>query len=661
MEQKKRVLWLDVAKGICMLSVMAGHLSNTPINRVVFAYHLTVFFILSGYTLKVDLTTEGLSKRFRSLMVPYFITCVCIVAMDTVNLVVLDGVTGMGTITKSIAKNLLISFMASGTRTNFGTIEIGSMIGAIWFLPAMFFAVITAQLLLKTISCRRSRYLTGCLLAVLSHISAQFLWLPFSIQAGIFVAPILLLGYDLRRSDLLEKLRLPQFFLCLGVFLIGIAGGLTKIYFVTTTVTDLILSSVVTLCAAGCVIFLSKKLEKSRFFGWIGRNSIYFLCIHAFDIAVMGRWFKGGLGLIGIEYTIVAKLLIRLVFAISVTSLLLLWKKRPARQHTLSQRDPALDIAKGLLISLMLLGHFTMDASLRKIIYSFHMAAFIFYSGYCYRSGRPLGQYLLKAIRSSLVPYLVFGIFYVLLMDLGTEQELKNLLFGMSFSKEKFKTIDSIGPVYFILMLLLTKVIYAVLDKLLHREVWLFGGVLVLSVAGVDLAMRGLWLPWSLDCALYSLMFYYLGAKCKEYGFMDWFLQRPWTYFLLSPIWVYMIFKGGMEIAMRRYDAYGMVIIGAVCACVLLYQLCRYLSSQMPRPIVWIFCRLGESTLYILIVHRLLNSRINDLLCRWLTPGYLWHTAAMVLTQLLLGTVISLTIAAVKRLFKKPKRIPAPQ
>lgn len=650
------MLWLDVAKGFCMLSVMAGHLSNTAINRVVFAYHLTVFFILAGYTLKTDLTTESLAKRFRSLMVPYFITCACIVAMNVVNLVVFDGVTAMGTITKSVAKNLLISFMASGTRTNFGTIEIGSMIGAIWFLPAMFFAVVTAQLLLKALPVKRDRYLIGGLLSVLSHISAQFLWLPFSIQAGIFVAPFLLLGYDLRQCNLLEKLRWPHVLLCLGLFLVGILGGWTKIYFVTTTVSDLLISTVVTLCASGAVIYLSKKVENCRFLGWIGKNSIYFLCIHAFDIAVMGRWFKACLGLVGLKYTFLAKFLIRLVFALAVTGLLLLRKKLPKRERSGSQRDPALDVAKGLLISLMLLGHFTMDASLRKIIYSFHMAAFIFYSGYCYRSGRPLGKYLLKAIRSSLIPYLVFGVFYVLLMDLGTKQELKNLLFCMSFSKGIFKTVDSIGPVYFILMLLLTKVIYALLDKLLRGEVWLFGGVLVLSLAGWGLAVCGLWLPWSLDCALYSLIFYYLGAKCKQYNFMDYFHHRPWSYFLLSPIWVYMIYKGSMEIAIRKYGPYGLVIIGAVCACVLLYQLCRYLSGNLPRPILWILCRMGESTLYILIVHRLLNSRINGLLRSWLTPGHLWHTLAMVMTQLLLGTLIALAIAWTKTAFQKLRK-----
>lgn len=655
MTNSKRIGWIDVAKGLCMLSVMAGHLSSTPINRVVFAYHLTVFFLLSGYTLKVDLSAEGLGKRFRSLMTPYFITCACITAMDVVNLVVLDGVTGIWPITASIAKNLLRSFMASGTRTNFGALELGSMIGAIWFLPAMFFATVTAQLLLQHIPSRKNRYLVGGGLAVLSHISAQFLWLPFSIQAGVFVAPFLLIGYDMRQFGYPEKLRLRHFFLCLAVFLLGMGAGLTKIYFVTTTVSDLFLSALVTLAASGCILYLSRKLERCPFLGWVGKNSLLFLCIHSFDMAVMGRWFKGGFALLGLGYPIYVKFLIRLIFACAVTALLLLWKKRPKKAiPSLSHRDEGLDIAKGLLIVLMLVGHFTIAPVLRKIIYSFHMAAFVFYSGYCFRSGRPLGQTVLRLIRAFLIPYAIFGLFYIWLMDLGTGQEVKNLLFGMSFVHRGFSGIDSIGPVYFILLLFLTRLVYALLDQWISHRGYLAAAVVGLSLLGVVWGRLGIWLPWSIDCALYCLIFYYLGALCREQGIVNALIRRGWPYFLLSTLWVYMIFKGSMEIAVRNYGNYSIVVLGAVSGCILLYWLCRYLSTALPRSLCRLLCLLGENTLYILMVHRLLNSRCNRLWSRWLTPGHLWHTAATICTQLLMGLLIGTVIASLKRIKKHP-------
>lgn len=84
-EQKKRILWIDVAKGICMLSVIVGHLGISWINKIVFSYHLTVFFFLSGYTLKKNLSAENAHKRFHGLMLPYFVTCATILIMDLFN------------------------------------------------------------------------------------------------------------------------------------------------------------------------------------------------------------------------------------------------------------------------------------------------------------------------------------------------------------------------------------------------------------------------------------------------------------------------------------------------------------------------------------------------------------------------------------------------
>lgn len=41
---KQRVEWIDVAKGICILSVILGHFGNAKIYEFVFPFHLTVFF-----------------------------------------------------------------------------------------------------------------------------------------------------------------------------------------------------------------------------------------------------------------------------------------------------------------------------------------------------------------------------------------------------------------------------------------------------------------------------------------------------------------------------------------------------------------------------------------------------------------------------------------
>lgn len=92
MRDKNRIAWIDVAKGICMIAVIAGHMGVSEINNIVFPFHLTVFFILSGYTLKlVEIKREYLNKKFRTLMIPYFITCFCVMFMDVLNQIACGG------------------------------------------------------------------------------------------------------------------------------------------------------------------------------------------------------------------------------------------------------------------------------------------------------------------------------------------------------------------------------------------------------------------------------------------------------------------------------------------------------------------------------------------------------------------------------------------
>lgn len=114
MSRSARIVWLDIAKGICMLAVIAGHLGQTDVNKIVFAFHLTLFFILSGFTLKPEISTESASKRFLRLMRPYLITCTAILVMDVINLIVINKVTDTLTITQKMFSDIVRSFFRLG-------------------------------------------------------------------------------------------------------------------------------------------------------------------------------------------------------------------------------------------------------------------------------------------------------------------------------------------------------------------------------------------------------------------------------------------------------------------------------------------------------------------------------------------------------------------
>lgn len=86
----EREKWIDNAKGISILLVIIGHVSGglSGIWKFDFVYgiHLTMFFILSGFTIKrKKITLELLNKKFEHLMIPYFLTCIAVLLTDVIN------------------------------------------------------------------------------------------------------------------------------------------------------------------------------------------------------------------------------------------------------------------------------------------------------------------------------------------------------------------------------------------------------------------------------------------------------------------------------------------------------------------------------------------------------------------------------------------------
>ncbi len=77
-------------------------------------------------------------------------------------------------------------------------------------------------------------------------------------------------------------------------------------------------------------------------------------------------------------------------------------------------RDAYLDNAKGLLIVLVVIGHAIEQAhgtraeALYVMIYSFHMPAFVFITGYLTRGFRPTVRNYVKIVTNFIVPYLIF-------------------------------------------------------------------------------------------------------------------------------------------------------------------------------------------------------------------------------------------------------------
>ncbi|MBO4939195.1 MAG: acyltransferase family protein [Oscillospiraceae bacterium] len=187
-----------------------------------------------------------------------------------------------------------------------------------------------------------------------------------------------------------------------------------------------------------------------------------------------------------------------------------------------SPRIEWIDICKGLLIILMVLGHTGTPVirPLRKWIYSFHMSAFLFLSGYTAGRDLPFGAFMLKRMKRILVPYVVWNLAYLALYAFLISRDIY-LFFDaaqtVSFADffRNLATTDLGGATWFLPVIFEISLIYRLLQMLCtaakRPEFAPYLGALI-GVGGFYLCDGGHYLPYMLDLALYGLLYYSLGS-----------------------------------------------------------------------------------------------------------------------------------------------------
>ena len=192
----QRIRFFDIAKGIAILAVILGHSAIETnlfvphrtaqiVLSICFSFHMPLFFILSGYFMHPERRFRWM-KEAKQLLFTYVVTALC----------VLVGVTCMATLdheSRAIALRQwgMAAIYGSGDISNLTLWRVDLRIGAIWFLLALFWA----RLLLHCLARLPYTPVWVSLCFAVGYVSAQYVLLPWSIQAGMCAAAFLYLGY----------------------------------------------------------------------------------------------------------------------------------------------------------------------------------------------------------------------------------------------------------------------------------------------------------------------------------------------------------------------------------------------------------------------------------------------------------------------------------
>lgn len=282
--QRRRVDWIDVAKGITMILVFYGHLPGSGDNpwfpdlmasrEIVYYFHMPLFFVLSGLTMHLDGDFRTFVwKRFRRLIVPYYVFS--LYALGKIVLKILSPSTFAGFHSKDM----------SGPWQEVGNIFLGNSFG-LWFFWALFWGDIVMFLLHKLPSRNWTILASIVGLTLWCIVSTHPIALPFQLAATAEAVGFSAIGY-LTSTRLMGELnrvsgRMPAAASAVAFTLLV----MVKMLLPGTTIIQFLLTVLLAITGSFMVMFISVLLPAFSWLTYIGRNTIVFYGLNGLSLAM---------------------------------------------------------------------------------------------------------------------------------------------------------------------------------------------------------------------------------------------------------------------------------------------------------------------------------------------------------------------------------------
>lgn len=287
----KRIEYIDIARGIGILLVVLGHNDFGYISpfgyKLIYSFHMPLFFSLSGYFLNASVPFwQYFKRRADTLLKPYFFTIFLIYFLN-VSFEKMSFETALRRIVKSL--------YASGAYIDWVQL---------WFLPHLFAASLYAFLFLAVFGRGNNRYLRwGALILTLGLSGVwlkdfypfalsilgkryELMGLPFGLDLVLLSGFFFILGSEVRNTT--SEKTFENLGLLIGL---GIAVVCTVYFFEarsdfnTRTYDSIPINTFEAIAGILFVLALSRQIELrsprlASLFGYFGRVSLFILLFH---------------------------------------------------------------------------------------------------------------------------------------------------------------------------------------------------------------------------------------------------------------------------------------------------------------------------------------------------------------------------------------------
>ncbi|MEH7200192.1 acyltransferase family protein [Priestia megaterium] len=269
--------WLDALKGLCILTVVAGHSGSPFFHHYFFWFHMPLFFMISGYLFhprsRIQEVREWILKKWMRLLVPYFSFGLLIAALIFLQ-------------TFNVREVLLnIYHLCIGGRT------LGYYYGVFWFVTCLFLTHLIFAYAALLIKRKSSMVLFLALCYFIAHIYVSF---PFLQQKNIIWSAnsVLLsicyyaIGYYSRQAFSFVERKSTVMLSSLIILLIVALEKLNVLSYtldIKANIYTWLLDLIIPLCAASILVYISKKMSLTKWskpFEYVGRSSFTIMFLH---------------------------------------------------------------------------------------------------------------------------------------------------------------------------------------------------------------------------------------------------------------------------------------------------------------------------------------------------------------------------------------------
>ena len=267
----------------------------------------------------------------------------------------------------------------------------------------------------------------------------------------------------------------------------------------------------------------------------------------------------------------------------------------------MSNRIEWLDVAKGITIVLMVLGHTSIPDVLSRIIFAFHMPLFFIASGWTTNWTKlSFGKFVLKKRRTILLPFFLYSAVVLLVMCKAMDYDvIKWLTRGWGGYALWFI------PVLFVSSLI-GRLVWLQQNKYIR---WLL--MLLLIFVGAGLRYYDIWLPWTLSSVPYASFLVLLGTELKQY--IGEYIEKPcwWLMIICLIVTIGISHFWKLDLAWNNILPVLPLTIGAVSGTLIMFIFSSFIMSKT-RVANIILKKIGEETFAIVAFSQIIIMLLNE-------------------------------------------------